>query len=102
MAEPQGDKAMPVTMPTMTGEEMHLHEAVQFWENVQAALAHAMLLKAAMGMEPDEAKQIVDVDLNLLPVLPQDHPQYYRQLETKLCIRKLRTKAIAFKGMPSS
>ena len=34
------------TMPVMAGEDVHLHDAVQYWENVQAALAHATLLKA--------------------------------------------------------
>ena len=74
-------------MPTMAGEDMHLYDAVQYWESAQTALAHASLLKAAMGMQPDEAKRIVDVDLSQLPVLTPDHPQYYRQLETKLRIK---------------
>ena len=74
-------------MPIMAGEDMHLHDAVQFWESAQTALAHAKLLKAAMDMIPDDAKTIVDVDLSELPELPADHPQYYRQLETRLRIR---------------
>ena len=56
-----------VSMPEMSGEDMHLHEAVQFWESTQGFLAHAGLLKAAMGMEPDESEKIVDVDLRELP-----------------------------------
>ena len=71
----------------MSGEDMHLHDAVAYWENIQAVLAHSGLLKAAMAMEPDDARKIVDVDLGELPVLPQDHPQYYRNLETRLRIK---------------
>ena len=74
-------------MPVMAGEDMRLHDAVAFWESVQTALAHAGLLKAAMGMVPDEASQIVDMDLSRLPVLPPEHPQYYRQLETTLRVK---------------
>ena len=76
-----------VAMPVMAGEDLHLHDAVSYWENVQAVLAHFSLLKAAMGMVPDDAKKIVDVDLGELPVLPPDHPQYYRNLETRLRIK---------------
>ena len=86
MAGTQG--ASPVgSMPTMQGEDMHLHDAVAYWESAQTALAHASLLKAAMGMVPDDARRIVDMDIKALPVLPPDHPQYYRQLETKLRIK---------------
>ena len=60
----------------MAGEDVRLHDAVQFWESAQAALAHAGLLKAAMGMEPDDAKQMVDLDLNQLHALAPKHPQY--------------------------
>ena len=66
---------------------MHLHDAVQYWENLQAALAHATLLKAAMGMEPDESRKIVDINLNDLPILPDNHPQYERRLETRLRVK---------------
>ena len=62
------------TMPVMSGEDMHLHNAVEYWEGVQAALAHASILKAAMGMEPDESRKIVDIDPSQLPVLPPEHP----------------------------
>ena len=79
--------APPDGMPVMVGEDMRLHDAVQFWESAQTALAHAGLLKAAMGMIPDEADQIVDLDLSELPALPPDHPQYYRQLETMLKVK---------------
>ena len=85
MADPQGKGS--TAMPIMSSEEMHLHDAVAFWESVQAALANAGLLKAAMGMEPDESRKIVDVDPESLPKLPPDHSQYYRQLETLLRIK---------------
>ena len=71
----------------MAGEEMRLHDAVQFWESAQAALAHAGLLKAAMGMLPDDAAKIVDVDLDELPDLPPDHRGYERRLETRAHMR---------------
>ena len=87
MAGVQGNALMTSTMPVMQGEEMHLHDAVQYWESTQAALAHAGLLKAAMGMEPDEASKIVDIDLDELPELPADHPGYERRLETRLRMR---------------
>ena len=74
-------------MPTLAGEDLHLHDAVAYWESAQAALAHAGLLKAAMGMVPDDAAKIVDIDASELPQLGEDHPQYYRQLETFLRIR---------------
>ena len=77
----------PDGMPVMVGEDMRLHDAVKFWESAQTALAHAGLLKTAMGLIPDEADQIVDLDLSELPVLPPDHPQYYRQLETMLKVK---------------
>ena len=89
-------------MPIMAGEDMHLHDAVQFWESAQTALAHASLLKAAMGMQPDEAKRIVDVDLSQLPVLTPDHPQYYRQLETKLRIKTQNKSNRISRDTPSS
>ena len=74
MAGVQGSALPTGSMPVMQGEEMHLHDAVQYWESTQAALAHAGLLKAAMGMEPDEASKIVDIDLstsylNSLPII---------------------------------
>ena len=62
MAVAQG-KISPAAMPTLAGEDMHLHDAVAYWESTQAALAHAGLLKAAMGMEPDDALKIVDTNL---------------------------------------
>ena len=75
MAGVQG--ALPTgSMPIMSGEDMRLHDAVQFWESAQAALAQGGLLKAAMGMEPDESNKIVDIDLRELPKLPDDHPGY--------------------------
>ena len=81
MADPQGKTSSPGGMPVMAGEEMHLHDAVAFWEAAQSALADEGLLKAAMGMEPDESRKIVDIDPKALPVLPPEHPQYYRQLD---------------------
>ena len=87
MADVQGKITPAGTMPQFAGEEMHLHDAVAYWESAQAALAHAGLLKAAMGMEPDDAAKIVDIDPSELPELPPDHPQYYRQLETYLRIK---------------
>ena len=86
MADHQGNTPH-AGMPVMSGEEMHLHDAVAYWEAAQGALADAGLLKAAMGMEPDESRKIVDIDPNELPVLPPEHPQYYRQLETMLRIK---------------
>ena len=50
-------------MPEMAGEDVRLHDAVEYWESAQSALAHTGLLKAAMGMLPDEAKRIVDIDI---------------------------------------
>ena len=73
MVDIQGTTTPAGKMPVMAGEEMRLHDAVQFWESTQAALAHAGLLKAAMGMLPDDAAKIVDVDLEELPELPHDH-----------------------------
>ena len=86
MADHQGNTPH-AGMPIMSGEEMHLHDAVAYWEAAQGALADAGLLKAAMGMEPDESRKIVDINPNELPVLPPEHPQYYRQLETMLRIK---------------
>ena len=86
MASVQGTAPL-TSMPIMAGEDMRLHDAVQFWESVQTALAHVGLLKSAMGLVPDEADQIVDLDLSSLPVLPPEHPQYYRQLETMLKVK---------------
>ena len=83
----QGSTTPAGEMPIMAGEDVRLHDAVQFWESAQAALAHAGLLKAAMGMEPDDAKQIVDLDLNQLHALAPEHPQYYRQVESILRIK---------------
>ena len=85
MVDGQGHPSpMGSTMPILSGEDMHLHDAVAYWESAQAALAHAGLLKAAMGMTPDDAAKIVDIDSSELPQLAEDHPQYYRQLETFL------------------
>ena len=67
MASTQDQESKASIMPIMSGEEMHLHDAVQYWESAQAALADAQLLKAAMGMQPDEAEKIVDVDLKEIP-----------------------------------
>lgn len=36
------------SMPNMAGEDVRLHDAVQFWESAQTALAHEGLLKAAI------------------------------------------------------
>ena len=80
MVDAQGQALPAGTMPKFAGEEMRLHDAVAYWEGAQAALAHAGLLKSAMGMVPDDASKIVDIDPSELPVLPADHPQYYRQL----------------------
>ena len=69
-------KASPGDMPTLPGEDLHLHDADccgVLWESAQGALAFNGLLKAAVGMEPDEAKTIVDIDLDEIPILPQDH-----------------------------
>ena len=78
-------------MPKFAGEDMRLHDAVAYWEGAQAALAHAGLLKSAMGMIPDDASRIVDINPSELPVLPPEHPQYYRQLETLLRIKTQNT-----------
>ena len=56
-------KVAPGEMPILSGEDLRLHDAVAYWESAQGALAFNGLLKAAMGMEPDEAKKIVDIDL---------------------------------------
>ena len=80
-------KVAPGEMPILSGEDLRLHDAVAYWESAQGALAFNGLLKAAMGMEPDEAKKIVDIDLGEIPNLPQEHPGYERRLETRLRIR---------------
>ena len=54
MVDGQGNAPV---VPLLAGEEMRQHDAVEYWENIQAALAHAGLLKAAMGLEPDQAKE---------------------------------------------
>ena len=46
MTDHQGKGSTGGEMPIMSSEEMHLHDAVAFWEAIQAALANAGLLKA--------------------------------------------------------
>ena len=75
------------TMPMLSGEDMHLHDAVSYWESAQAALAQAGLLKTAMGMEPDDALKIVDIDIAKLPELQPTDSGYERRLETRLRIQ---------------
>ena len=87
MADVQGKITPAGTMPQFAGEEMHLHDAVAYWESAQAALAYAGLLKTAMGMEPDDALKIVDIDLNKLPELQPGDCDYERRLETKQKIK---------------
>ena len=86
MAVVQGKS--PAAMPLLAGEDLHLHDAVAYWESTQAALAHAGLLKAAMGMEPDDALKIVDINLNDLPELPPTDHGYDRRLEARLRIKR--------------
>ena len=87
MADVQGFTSPAGTMPILPGEDLHLHDAVTYWESAQAALAHAGLLKAAMGMVPDDALKIVDMNIDELPDLAVDDRNYYRQLETKLRVK---------------
>ena len=87
MVDVQGKTLAAGVMPVMASEDMHLHDSVSYWEGVQAALAHAGLLKSAMGMDPDDALKIVDVNLDELPALPPGDRDYERRLETRSRIK---------------
>ena len=60
------------------------HQATQFREAAETALADRGLLAVAQGFPPPAAKCIIDIDLAELPELPQTHRDYHRRHETRI------------------
>ena len=66
------------SLPQYPGENFHAHAAAQYKEDADARLAALGLKGVAQGHDPPGVRDIIDIDLSLLPALPVDHKDYYR------------------------
>ena len=71
--------------PQIPGEDCLAHAGALYMEQVDARLADLGLLAVAKdGADPDSVKALIDYDLSLCPELAPTHPQYHRNLETRM------------------
>ena len=68
-------------LPEYPGTDCLAHQAATWMENTTAVLGDLKLLAVANGREHPDAACIVDVEL--LPELSPEHPQYTRRVEAR-------------------
>ena len=75
-----------MTLLPCPGEDALLHTRIEWKDSAIYRLADAGLLAVAEGEIPSEATEIVDVPLDEYPILPSDHPHFYRNHTERLRI----------------
>ena len=73
-----------LVLPPFPGEDPHLHEAVEWWQNAETRISAARLAEIAKGDEPLAARRLPITDLSTLPPLPEDHRDHERRNELRI------------------
>ena len=65
-------------LPQFPGEDFLAHAGALHKEKLDARLGDLGLMPVALGFEPESIQGLKDYDLSVIPILPDSHPQYYR------------------------